>query len=120
MHGSKIDLERTNTCLSIQCQNAFHRHSKNHRIIKDALPLAHICLDFILLLGGRPPSIYHRGFLITFVTTEYNHRRFLKSLGPNSLDGLPDFQFQAIPDGLSTNSDSESTQDLTALTASIY
>ncbi|BFG25820.1 hypothetical protein CerSpe_120940 [Prunus speciosa] len=44
--------------------------------------------------------LHHRGFHITFVNTELNHRRFLKSLGPNSLDGLPDFQFETIPDGL--------------------
>ncbi|BBN70542.1 hypothetical protein Prudu_1497S000100, partial [Prunus dulcis] len=27
----------------------------------------------------------------------FNHKRFLKTLGSNSLDGLPDFQFEAIP-----------------------
>lgn len=65
--------------------------------------------------------LHHRGFLITFVNTEYNHRRFLKSLGPNSLDGICRI-FNSKPSqiyGLSTNSDSESTEDLTALTASI-
>ena len=35
--------------------------------------------------------LHHRGFHITFVNTEYNHQRFLKSRGPNSLDGLSDF-----------------------------
>ncbi|BFG25817.1 hypothetical protein CerSpe_120910 [Prunus speciosa] len=62
--------------------------------------------------------LHHRGFHVTFVNTLYNHRLFLKSLGPNSLDGLPDFQFEAIPDGLPT-SDSDSTQDLAALSDSI-
>lgn len=41
-----------------------------------------------------------RGFFVTFVNTEHNHKRLLKSRGPNSLDGLPDFRFQTIPDGL--------------------
>ena len=44
--------------------------------------------------------LHYRGFHVTFVNTEFNHRHFLKSLGPNSLDGFPDFQFETIPDGL--------------------
>nr|XP_034920176.1 7-deoxyloganetin glucosyltransferase-like [Populus alba] len=44
--------------------------------------------------------LHSRGFLITFVNTEFNHRRMLKSRGPFSLNGLPDFRFKSIPDGL--------------------
>ncbi|CAL9013439.1 unnamed protein product [Prunus brigantina] len=62
--------------------------------------------------------LHHRGFHITFVNTEFNHKRFLKSLGPNSLDGLPDFQFEAIPDSL-PDSDEDATQDVTLLCESI-
>ncbi|CAI9099993.1 OLC1v1036902C1 [Oldenlandia corymbosa var. corymbosa] len=58
--------------------------------------------------------LHHRGFYITFVNTEYNHRRLLKSRGPNSLDGLPDFKFESIPDGL-PSSDADSTQDIKSL-----
>lgn len=47
--------------------------------------------------------LHHKGFHITFVNTEYNHKRFLNSLGPSSLDGLPDFRYETIPDGLSDN-----------------
>ncbi|XP_021833301.1 7-deoxyloganetin glucosyltransferase-like [Prunus avium] len=54
--------------------------------------------------------LHHKGFHITFVNTEFNHKRFLKSLGPYSLDGLPDFRFETIPDGL-PDSDADSTQD---------
>ncbi|KAH7533584.1 hypothetical protein FEM48_Zijuj04G0146800 [Ziziphus jujuba var. spinosa] len=36
--------------------------------------------------------LHSRGFHITFVNTAYNHKRFLKSLGPDSLHGLPDFR----------------------------
>ncbi|PRQ52319.1 putative 7-deoxyloganetin glucosyltransferase [Rosa chinensis] len=36
-----------------------------------------------------------------------------------SLDGLPDIQFEAIPDGLPPNSDSDSIQDITANVDSI-
>ncbi|XP_048433545.1 7-deoxyloganetin glucosyltransferase-like [Pyrus x bretschneideri] len=61
--------------------------------------------------------LHHRGFHITFVNTEYNHKRFLKSLGPNSLDGLPDFQYKTIPDGLpvSSDTDEDAPQDITLL-----
>ncbi|BBN69326.1 UDP-Glycosyltransferase superfamily protein, partial [Prunus dulcis] len=62
--------------------------------------------------------LHHRGFHITFVNTEFNHKRFLNSLGPNSLNGLPDFQFEAIPDSL-PDSDEDASQDVTLLCESI-
>ncbi|KAH7528665.1 hypothetical protein FEM48_Zijuj05G0096200 [Ziziphus jujuba var. spinosa] len=58
--------------------------------------------------------LHSRGFHITFVNTEYNHKRFLMSLGPDSLQGLPDFRFEIIPDGL-LPSDADATQDLMSL-----
>ncbi|XP_042495907.1 7-deoxyloganetin glucosyltransferase-like [Macadamia integrifolia] len=58
--------------------------------------------------------LHHRGFYITFVNTEFNHKRLLKSRGSDSLKGLPDFQFQTIPDGLPP-SDIDATQDIPAL-----
>ncbi|CAK9163140.1 unnamed protein product [Ilex paraguariensis] len=61
--------------------------------------------------------LHHRGFHITFVNTEYNHRRLLKSRGPNSLDGLPDFSFDTIPDSLPF-SDADATQDIPSLSES--
>lgn len=57
---------------------------------------------------------HHKGFHITFVNTEYNHRRLLRSRGPNSLDGLPDFHFRTIPDGLPP-SDGNATQHVPSL-----
>ncbi|KAI3448251.1 hypothetical protein Pfo_004916 [Paulownia fortunei] len=61
--------------------------------------------------------LHHKGFYITFVNTEYNHRRLLKSRGPSALDGLPDFRFATIPDGL-PQSDADATQDIPSLCAS--
>ncbi|XP_052303727.1 7-deoxyloganetin glucosyltransferase-like isoform X1 [Populus trichocarpa] len=58
--------------------------------------------------------LHHRGFHITFVNTEYNHRRLLKSRGPNSLNGLLDFRFENIPDGL-PHLDIDASQDILAL-----
>ena len=62
--------------------------------------------------------LHHKGFHITFVSTEFNHQRFLNSRGPNSLDGLSDFQFETIPDSLPP-SDPNATQDLPSLRHSI-
>ncbi|KAI3448252.1 hypothetical protein Pfo_004917 [Paulownia fortunei] len=44
--------------------------------------------------------LHHKGFHITFVHTDYNHKRLLESRGHAALAPLPDFQFATIPDGL--------------------
>ncbi|KAL1812131.1 hypothetical protein ACET3Z_022196 [Daucus carota] len=44
--------------------------------------------------------LHQRGFHISFVNNEFNHRRLLKARGPAALDGLPDFRYYAIPDGV--------------------
>ncbi|KAG5541755.1 hypothetical protein RHGRI_021548 [Rhododendron griersonianum] len=44
--------------------------------------------------------LYQKGFYITFVVNEYVGRRYLQARGPNALDGLPDFKFAAVPDGV--------------------
>ncbi|KAJ0027300.1 hypothetical protein Pint_36584 [Pistacia integerrima] len=62
--------------------------------------------------------LHHKGFDITFVNTEFNHSRLLKSRGANSLDGYPHFQFETIPDGLPYQPD-DTTQDMSALCESI-
>lgn len=64
--------------------------------------------------------LHQRGFHITFVNTHFNHSRLLQSRGPNSLDGLPDFRFESIPDGLPpTENKADATQDILALCKSI-
>ncbi|VAH40448.1 unnamed protein product [Triticum turgidum subsp. durum] len=54
--------------------------------------------------------LHSRGFHITFVYTEHNHRRLVRSRGPGAVAGLPDFRFATIPDGLPP-SDPDTTQD---------
>jgi hypothetical protein len=54
------------------------------------------------------------GFHITFVNTEFNHKRLIKSLGAEFVKGLPDFQFETIPDGL-PESNKDATQDIPML-----
>jgi len=63
--------------------------------------------------------LHLRGFHITFVHTEYNYKRLLKSRGPHGLDGLPDFRFETIPDGLPPMEDDDVTQPVPALFDSI-
>ncbi|CAI0474387.1 unnamed protein product [Linum tenue] len=58
--------------------------------------------------------LHSEGFHITFVNTEHNHRRLVRTRGPEAVKGLPDFQFEAIPDGLPP-SDKDATQDPPAL-----
>ncbi|KAL7262535.1 hypothetical protein ACSBR1_000823 [Camellia fascicularis] len=62
--------------------------------------------------------LHHKGFHITFVNTEFNHRRLLKSQGPHSLSGTASFRFETIPDGLPP-SEADATQDNPALCHSI-
>jgi hypothetical protein len=67
--------------------------------------------------------LHLRGFHITFVNTEYNHKRLLKSRGPKAFDGFTDFSFESIPDGLTQmegNGDIDDVkQDLTSLRESV-
>lgn len=58
--------------------------------------------------------LHQKGFHITFVNTEYNHRRLLKSRGADSLNGVASFQFCTIPDGLPPT-ETDATQDIPSL-----
>ncbi|KAL5715444.1 7-deoxyloganetin glucosyltransferase [Ranunculus cassubicifolius] len=58
--------------------------------------------------------IHSRGSHVTFVNTEFNHRRLLRSKGLDSLEGLHDFRFETIPDGLPP-SDKDATQEIPPL-----
>ncbi|KAM1268016.1 hypothetical protein ACFX2I_000370 [Malus domestica] len=62
--------------------------------------------------------LHSKGFHITFINTEFNHNRLIRSKGPDSVKGLPDFVFETIPDGLPP-SDKDGTQDIPALCDSV-
>lgn len=60
-------------------------------------------------------ALHARGFHITYVNSEYNHRRLLRSRGPGSLAGAGGFRFEAVPDGLPPSDNDDVTQDIAAL-----
>ncbi|KAK6143689.1 hypothetical protein DH2020_024037 [Rehmannia glutinosa] len=60
--------------------------------------------------------LHHKGFHITFVHTEYNYNRLLRSHGgAAALAPSPEFQFATIPDGLPPPENANSTQDIRSL-----
>ncbi|KAF7005795.1 hypothetical protein CFC21_020895 [Triticum aestivum] len=58
--------------------------------------------------------LHRKGFHITFVNTEYNQRRLIRSRGPDAIAGLPDFCFATILDDMPL-SDADATQDPASL-----
>lgn len=55
--------------------------------------------------------LHSRGFYITFVNSEFNHNRLIRSKGSSDwVNSFPDFKFESIPDGLPP-SDRDATQD---------
>lgn len=62
--------------------------------------------------------LHFKGFHITYVNTEFNHRRFLRSKGGAAVLNSPDFVFETIPDGLPP-SDRDATQEIPQLCDSL-
>ncbi|XP_054789709.1 7-deoxyloganetin glucosyltransferase-like [Prosopis cineraria] len=58
--------------------------------------------------------LHSHGLHITFINTEFIHKRLAKSFGPDFAKGLPGFRFEMIPDGLPP-SETDTTQDIPAL-----
>nr|AFJ53005.1 UDP-glycosyltransferase 1 [Linum usitatissimum] len=62
--------------------------------------------------------LHSRGFHVTFVNTDYNHKRLLKSWGAAA--SFPSgFDFESIPDGLPQSNNIDSSQSMTSLCVSI-
>ncbi|XP_054793898.1 7-deoxyloganetin glucosyltransferase-like [Prosopis cineraria] len=59
--------------------------------------------------------LHLQGFFITFVNTEFTYKRLLRSRGDKIFHGLPDFQFETIPDGLPPPPDENASQDIPSL-----
>jgi hypothetical protein len=59
--------------------------------------------------------LHARGFHVTFVNTEYNQARLVRTRGAAAVAGLPGFRFATIPDGLPPSEDDDVTQDIPSL-----
>ncbi|KAF8779862.1 hypothetical protein HU200_002128 [Digitaria exilis] len=59
--------------------------------------------------------LHARGFDITFVNTEYNQARLVRTRGAAAVAGIPGFRFATIPDGLPPSEDDDVTQDIPSL-----
>nr|XP_043636222.1 7-deoxyloganetin glucosyltransferase-like [Erigeron canadensis] len=59
--------------------------------------------------------LHSKGFHITFVNTEFNHKRLVKSQGSDTLNRFSSFQFETIPDGLPPAENEDATQDIASL-----
>ncbi|XP_028801346.1 7-deoxyloganetin glucosyltransferase-like [Neltuma alba] len=57
--------------------------------------------------------LHSNGFHVTFVNSEFIHKRLAQSLGSDFVKGLPDFRFETIPDGLPQSE--TDAQDIPAL-----
>ncbi|CAA3029844.1 7-deoxyloganetin glucosyltransferase-like [Olea europaea subsp. europaea] len=62
--------------------------------------------------------LHSKGFYVTFVNTEYNHRRLIRSKGTDWVEGFKDFRFETISEGLPP-SDRDATQNPAALCEAI-
>ncbi|XP_073006476.1 7-deoxyloganetin glucosyltransferase-like [Typha latifolia] len=47
--------------------------------------------------------LHSKGFVITFINSDYNQQRILNTEGDDALKGSDTFQFKSIPDGLSAS-----------------
>jgi hypothetical protein len=59
--------------------------------------------------------LHARGFHVTFVNTEYNQARLVRTRGAAAVAGLQGFRFATIPDGLPPSEDDDVTQDIPSL-----
>ncbi|KAI3753138.1 hypothetical protein L2E82_25183 [Cichorium intybus] len=49
--------------------------------------------------------LHYKGLEITFINTDFIHKRFLESGGADCLTDLPNFRFKTIPDGVRRSED---------------
>ncbi|CAL5386300.1 unnamed protein product [Camellia sinensis] len=112
-HNTKTHTKEEKRQTDLQVCKAMASDNKPHAVCIPYPAQSHIkgMLKLVKLL-------HHRGFYITFVSTEFNQNRLTKARGPDSLNGFPNFQFKTIPDSLPP-SDPNTTQDAIALCGSV-
>ncbi|XP_042392698.1 7-deoxyloganetin glucosyltransferase-like [Zingiber officinale] len=83
---------QTKVELAVMSEAKMERSSTKTHLVCMALPLQ----GHINSMLNLAKVLHFKGFFITFVNTDYAHRRLLGSL--SALDGLPDFRFASISD----------------------
>ncbi|XP_052141857.1 7-deoxyloganetin glucosyltransferase-like [Oryza glaberrima] len=108
-------------CISYTAASRFHQPIDRRTTTYDDMVAADeikphaVCLPFpaqghVTPMMKLAKVLHCRGFHVTFVNTEYNHRRLIRSRGAAAVAGVPGFRFATIPDGLPP-SDADATQD---------
>ncbi|PWA63862.1 UDP-glucuronosyl/UDP-glucosyltransferase [Artemisia annua] len=64
--------------------------------------------------------LHAKGFLITFVNTEFSHQRLVRSQGSDTLSSFSSFRFETIPDGLPPPDNKDVTQDVNIVLKSLH
>ncbi|KVI04107.1 7-deoxyloganetin glucosyltransferase-like [Cynara cardunculus var. scolymus] len=90
------------------------KHKKPHVLCVPAPAQGHI--NPMLKLAK---ILHSKGFHITFVNTEFNHQRLVRSQDSDVLRGLPSFCFETIPDGLPIPENLDASQQVAALCKAI-
>ncbi|KAL2893768.1 UDP-glycosyltransferase 85A2, partial [Bienertia sinuspersici] len=89
---------------------------QKHGFINKSVREPHaVCIPYPALAKVRHAKDFH----ITFVNTEYNHKRLLRSHGPEAVANRPSSRFETIPDGLPVTNEVDSTQDIPSLCISL-
>ncbi|KAL8215620.1 hypothetical protein R6Q57_022457 [Mikania cordata] len=89
--------------------------NKPHVVCVPAPPQGH--LNPMLKLAK---ILHSKGFFVTFVNTEFNNQRLLRSQGSDSLCDFPLFHFETIPNGLPPPENPDVSQDTPSLFKSLY
>ncbi|KAI3980349.1 hypothetical protein MKX01_003888 [Papaver californicum] len=86
-------------------------------IIQHVVCIPYPAQGHISLMLKLAKLLHNKGIHITFVNTEFSHKRLIKLRGIEFVQGFPYFQFHTIPDGLPPI-DADSTQDIPSLSFS--
>uniref|UniRef100_A0A453E4T7 Glycosyltransferase n=1 Tax=Aegilops tauschii subsp. strangulata TaxID=200361 RepID=A0A453E4T7_AEGTS len=103
----------------------FRRRNQNHPSkAAEMTPQPHaVCLPYpaqghIAPMLSVARLLHARGFHVTFVNSEYNHARLVRTRGTAAMAGGAGFRFATIPDGMqgpSDGVDDDVTQDIPSL-----
>ncbi|KAM0878267.1 hypothetical protein ACQ4PT_034992 [Festuca glaucescens] len=115
---TRVQAEKFSVSANLDLRPPFPGQDMGANTLADEKPHA-VCVPFpaqghITPMMKLARVLHSKGFHVTFVNTEYNHGRLIRSRGSDAVAGLSDFRFATIPDGLPP-SDADATQDQESL-----